>query len=815
MGGNDGDGDIFTELLATCSTSAEAPHEKPKQSHQVSNSMTVIDVASAVLFEPGLRTFLPIGDRVISCRASNEAYVLSMFHQIAPAGGLDTVTYSALPAHKITVSLSSLIMSLQESRKSYLRNDTPRVLCVQPRNSVSFLPSCTAIERSLFNKLFNSDASLLDSPVIIFGGQDGQVHFWPINSFAFNNVASENLGAKQSVSPQLLYHLEQGVSAIYVANLPFQEVSSDTRHSPITREPGSKDKNKNEPCSGYCNAVVFVGEYNKVVIASERQSFADKGRNCLVDFSEHAILGPVICSCLNSNGDMLIHSTGKEIFFTKLSLNGDNSVTASLSTSSPVVLTAVSFQLPNVNAVCCVNKKKKAGEASSQDKVYAFTINGKLVCFNLPDFQDGGSCIDSDFTAQMAGEKVKRYLSEIETQSTELCKVSAALQSEGDVLKELNRVIHIACELSEHTVTSESLRANPDQDAVPLFCTFTPMFANLGGSGNRSVTLHCKVVNQGSLPLSSHWSLMIRVHSKEPWLNETNGEGSTLGQSMPLTSLRPGSSFEVDIPLGKSLSSSFHVLVEADLYCDLNAIFADLRVGPDSGLNKPQEDVVIPVSRQVLDILHFVMPNQIEFQVHGPSVAPGTKEQLLLSLSKLNSKNEVTGCAVDLSDDRGTNVNQESTYHGSYSATFYLSQDAVCFMMNAIQKMSLEQKLPQVATPQATVLHFILRDSSISNHLIHAECQCMDLLTVNGSCASIRVKPLSESTVEVLLQCPLVHLLCRLHEAVLTRLKVRSHILSFLFTCMILCQYCVFCATELGGKSHLSVSDGKVVSTSR
>ena len=772
---NDSEENIFTELLAGASTNVGTSHQKPKQSRHASNCMTTIDLGSAVLFEQGLRTFLLVGDKIVCCRVSEEGYVLSMFCQIAPTSDLDTLTYSTLPTLKMTVSLSSVVMSLQESTKSCFWNYRPHFLCLQPGNRASYLPSCTAIKRSLFNKLFSCDASLLDSPVIIFGGQDGQLQFWPVNSFAFGNLGSAKLGAKQTLLPQFLYHLEQGVSAMYAADLPCQEGSSGRGCASVIRGPENCGRNRNEPNSGHCNAVVFVGQCDKVVIASESKSSSDKGETYPVDFTDHAILGPVVCSCLNSTGDTLIHSTGKEVFFTKLSICGGN-----YASSSPSMLKTTSLQIPNVSAVCCVSKKRKTDGANSRDIVYAVAINGKLLQFPLLELQDGDSTIDCGISPRMAGEKVKNYLSEIEALSIELAKVHATIETEDKILKELNSIIHIACQMSEGAAVSEPSRPEQDQDSLPLTCTFTPTFANLDNSGNSSVTLHCKLVNQGSLPLSSYWSLVIRIQGKEPWLNQITGESSTMGKSVPLKSLTPGSILEMDIPLRNSLFSSFHIVVEADLFCDLNSVLADLRADLGAGnlCRKHIEDVIIPVSRQVLDILHFVTIYQTGSQAPVPSIVPGSKEELSLALCKLDSERQHAAHERGLYEDREANVNQEKTFHASYSATFHVSQDAVSFMKTAIQE-NLAQNTAMVTTGQAVVLCSILRDSSISNHPIDAECSYIDLLTVNGSRASIQVKLASRGTIEVVLLCSSVHLLCHLHEAVLARLKVSSNEFSF------------------------------------
>ena len=768
---NDGDDDdIFTELLAGASASVAALKQKPKQPYHASNCMTTIDVRSAVLFEPGLRIFIPAGDKVVCCRAIEQGYVLSMFYQISPNSGLDTLAYEALPRLTTVVEVSAV--SLQGSRQSCYKNYGPQLMCVQPGGSVSSLPSCAAVERSLFKKLFNSDASLLDSPVIIFGGQDGQIYFWTVNSFALTSMSSQEDGAKQAFMPQLLYHLEQGVSAIYTANLDFQETSKSADHASAASDSGSSEKQRKKQSRDYSNAVVFVGERDKVLIASEKKASSDKGRTGPVNFTEHTILGPVICSSLNSPGDTLIHSTGKEIFITKLDIYGENIATTT--TVLPTVLTTIDMQLPNVCALCCINKKSKTDRAVRQDEVYALTFNGKLLLFPLPESRDGNSFIDANISPQKAGEKVKSYLSEIEAQSAELAKVNATIEMEDKILKELNTAIHFSCQMSEGTEASGPLETDPNKFTVPLACTFIPTLASYDSSGNISTTLHCKIVNQGKLPLSSYWSLMVRIQGKEPWLHQITGESCTLGQSVPLMDFNPGSFLEVDIPLSKSLSSSFHIVAEADLYCNLKLLLADLSVN----LKKPVEDVVIPIKRQVLDILYFVKPNQIGSQGgSGPNVVPDSKEELLQILAKLDLETQRLMHMHDLSGDNEA-VNTEETFHGSYSATFHISQDAVSFMNLAIQS-NLAQQTAQVTTQQTTVLRFILKDSSVSDLQIVTGFSSVDLLTVNGSRVSIHVRPVSSGTasahsppLEVLLHCSSVRLLCCLHEAVLTRLKV-------------------------------------------
>lgn len=761
--------DIFGELLAgTSATVAETPN---KQSLKALKNMTLIDAGSAVLFEEGLKTFVPVGDKIVCLRASDQGYILSFFGAVAPNSDVLMPVYEAFPELKTKVEVPSHMSSWEESQTSRHWIYTPQLCCVQPSSSASCSSLCSVIERPLFHKLFKWEAALLDSPVVIFGGEDGQILFWPVNSFALTSRNPENLGGKQSFAPQLLYHLEQRVSAIYTANIHCQRDSS-----------GASSAKHNKESTGHCcNALVFVGDCDKIVIACEKKP--QKGNKVGgINFSGHTILGPVLCSCLSNRGDTLVHSTGKEIFVTRLSLNDSVDATSStplLSSSMLTLFTTLSMQIPNIYTVCCVDKRNKTTGTVIQ--AYALNMNGRLLQFVLPDLQDGESHIYSNVSPQIAGEKVKSYLIEIETQSAELAKVNATIEIEDRILRELNMVIHTVCQLDKDAAVS-GIETTPQQSVCPISCAFTPSVLSYDSSESSSVSLHCKVVNQGSLMFSPSWSLLVQVQGQEPWCRQVTADSHTIGRSMPLKIFNPGSFVEMDIPLSKSFSSSFHIVADVHLYCNLNSILASLRTDPNSRnfFKKPVEDVLIPISRRVFDVLHFVRPHQMGSHVSVNNPLPGTKEELLQTLDKLNSEIQFSINKAGISGQGGAESAEKSSQFGSYSASFLVSQDAVSFMKNAVQNISAQNataETVQPLTPQATVLHFILEDSSITRQQIDSKYSSIDLLTANGSQASIQVKPATGISadglsLEVSLYCPCMPLLCRLHEAVLARFQV-------------------------------------------
>ena len=181
-----------------------------------------------------------------------------------------------------------------------------------------------------------------------------------------------------------------------------------------------------------------------------------------------------------------------------------------------------------------------------------------------------------------------------------------------------------------------------------------------------------------------------------------------------------------------------------------------------------------------MDVLHFVRPNPIGSRLSVPNVMPDSKEELKQTLDRLNSENQRHCIHVyDLPRD-GEITNTEEISHGSfvYSATFKISQDAVDFMKRTIQSEVVAEST-QITTSQTTVLRFIFQDSSLPEQQINTGYSCIDVLSVNGSRVTVQVKPLSggissadNPPLELAIHCSSVHLLCRMHEAVLTRLKV-------------------------------------------
>lgn len=755
-----GDCDIFGELLA--GVNIDVTETVNKQSVRANKCITFVDVESAVLYEPKLRTFITIEENIVCCRALEQGYLLSVFCPTSQQNDLGKMVYAPLPVFKGIITVESE----SQNTCSCLWNYVPQLCCVQANGNVSCLSSCLTIKRSLFSKLFHSDASLLDTPVIIFGCEDGQVLFWPVNSFALTNANSEANVSEHQFSPQLIYHMEQRVVAIYAARLHYPEDSSTCPSTANETEVRNcKHKQESDDC---CNALVFVGGCDKIIIVSDEEHLSEKSEEVKkINFTWHTIVGPVLCSCLSSSHDTLVHSTGNEIFVTKLSLNCEMNAARSAAMLSSSKLTV---QVPNVSVLCCVNKKRKGNGTKRQ--VYALTVTGKLVLLLLSELQDGEQLIGSNVSPQMAGEKVKSYLKEIETQTAELVRINESRESANSTLKELNKIIHIVSQVTKKA----------GDTMFPLLCCFTPGVVCQSSCGHTSLSLHCKVINQGNLVLSPSWSLMVRTQGKEPWQSCTYPAACFMGQSMPLRTTHPGEVTEMNIPLNKSFPSSGHIIVEGYLYCDLNSLLADLRNGTDPThfFQIPTKNIVIPVGKKVFDILHLMQMTQSGPQAQTNCTILDSNEEVFQTIERLNSTiSNVVSRGIFGQDTE--EIAEEPTEIRNYSAAFIVSQDAINFMTTTIKNdLALRQTLQtESLLPQATFFHFIFMDSSIAHQQIDVECSHINLLSVNGGHASIHIKPVSGtekstngSPFEVELHCTHVHLLCHLHGAILTRLKV-------------------------------------------
>ena len=770
-------GDIFAGLLG-CSTSGNASNKSIHKSHQDSQCITVVD--SAVLYQPGLITFLSTDDKILCFTATDCSCVLSEFCRTSSDDGdPDQISYSALPAFKTTLEMSLLITPTNGSECCYNYSPCKLQLCfVQPSN-VCNVPcfSSVTICRSFFNKLFGSEASLLDSPVILFGGEDGQICFFPINGFTSSGTSSccQALrdGGASPLPLRLLYHLEQEVSAILVAKVNCQDHQSPNRYPYPANDNERSDPLSDKSNSYDSNAVVLVGKLNKIVIVSESTFKSCKGSSNAVEFAEHTILGPVMCCCLNSNGDTLLHSTGKEIFITKLSIFHDGEDNK----SAPVTLNSISLPIPNICAVCCEpGKKSRATEVKKQDKIIALTIGGKLISFCLPGVENGISCGASNISSQVAGQKVKDFLCEIESQSESLAKVNTTIEIEDKILKELNIIINIACELigNMRELSGTKFKKERTQDISSVSCIFTPNVICHDSIRNCTVNLHCRVANQGHLPLSSCWSLMVQIEGKQAWLQKDGGEPYTIGRSVPIQSLDGGSAFTLDIPLSKCLSSSFYIVAEAHLYCNLNHLLSHLKGKTVLGffLHEEVQNIVIPIQRQVFDVLDFMQPYVVGPHVSVQGQAYGSLHELVKTLGNMQSELHLTS---------NTRRNTEQSVSGMHSAVFQISGDTVSVMKDYIES-SIGFDFTS-ATTELTVLYFIVIKSGVSLQLINKDSLSVNLITINGDHVAIHVRSVTPHTnaqntselfgAEVTLQCASISLLCRLHEAVLSRLKVK------------------------------------------
>lgn len=188
---------------------------------------------------------------------------------------------------------------------------------------------------------------------------------------------------------------------------------------------------------------------------------------------------------------------------------------------------------------------------------------------------------------------------------------------------------------------------------------------------------------------------------------------------------------------------------------------------------------MIPVRQKVFDTLHWVQPTQLGPQVQTDCTIPNSKEEVLQTIDRLNSTINNVVCKSIFGQDT-KEIAEEPTEVRNYSTAFIVSEDAIKFMTTTIKNDLTLKKTFQTESlsPQATFFHFIFMGSSIAHHQIDVGYSCINLLSVDGGHASIKITPISGMTrstngspMEVTLHCSCVPLLCRLHESMLTRLK--------------------------------------------
>lgn len=803
--------DIFTGLLTDSgSKSADA---KPDHVTCPSEKSTVdLGSESPVIFEPNVEATLSIGESLVTCGRTESGHSISLYFKTSSCSGKPI--YPALPTFRLTIPDSKPSNSIFLEQRDEEAIDTKysqscSLLCVQPFGGISS-HDCLHLEDRVFGQLFGRDALLLASPVVLLGCSTGWIYFFPLAFSPSVNSHSEPTSSSSAhtsgndrkhitFTPQILYDLQQDLSGIHLANLPLPSERKDNTES---RNAGHKSMCSSKGTSAEsCNAVIFVGSRDKVVVAVENRS--QEATESGVSFTEYSVPGPIICSCMTSKGDVLVHSTGREIFVTKLYPESPSASSGHLPQGVSAVLNPKCIMIPFVCAIhCSLKPQRHRSEAGTdgRDQVLALTFKGRLLAFPLlsPEEEPGELPMSPLFNLapNVAAKKVKDALVNIEEVCTQLSKVNLIIKAENEILKELNIAISIVCDIIGNApdgfgFLKSELQPESSRTLSPIVCTFSPVVKSFDSVSDRSIILQCRVTNQGNWLLSGHWSLLVQLHGCKQWLGSGKNQCIAVNHSVSLGMFQPGSSTELNIPLDENLDVMSSVSVEAFLLCDLHSLLAGAQPDLFRSTSSLQNvsDIVVPIARKVFDALHFLRPHSVHGG-RGCATMSAALNELVDTLKILNSVPRRLNLQDEGSAASKAPFSISSAPGQSQSSSLQLSQDCLDHMVGIVQdslKDSLKSHGISELPTEAAVFLFLLADSNLTPQQVGRNCSLVTLATVNCEPITMHVRDVGGSPVfprtnessatmsgvELIIKAPSGQLLSCVHEAVIKRLEVK------------------------------------------
>lgn len=738
-----------------------------------------IPLSNVVLCKPGVVNVVCISSSVIITGGINEiGYCVAVYS----VHGL--VNFVQNPVEQQRITISSLCQSTIPMSVTEPSFNTPILTCIWPSGSLSNHQLSYTLDRTVFELLFGSEASLFDLCVVLIGTCEGHVYFFPLASdMTSQDVLTPKDKLKQSsllqnmaerktrsftLAPSLLYCLEQPVSAISLARIPFIEVKDKKAHA----------ENAKVTCG---NCVLFVGKRNKLVVSYQNRS-SRSNRNAV--FAECQIPGPVWSSTVEETSNVFMHSTGQEIFISKLEIQCTE--LSSQATPEQVVITTIHcIKLP---FACVMVNVTPATLEQCKDNLIVLTLKGKLQKLDISNIHDSSSrFLLMKISPTTAGNKIKCLLSEIERISKKLSQLNLSIKAEDTILKDLNIVTSLICRIMDkHTQKMYGMPKKGSDCVIDILCSVIPTVREAGNVTSPLVNLQCKVVNQWTATFGKGWSLLVQVNLTEQGTVNPTGCQKTTSKAVPLNMFASGQHVVLEFPLHSVvLFNSVKVLFF--LHFDLNAVLSNL----DGNTCISAESVVIPLDVKMLDVIDFLRPvtrNKSCFETPEHLMvdrrAISLQQKISTALKSVNSR--LTSRADGLESATNNTNKQITCAQTSYQSILFLSQSCIHYISQQVQTNKHLCGTKEPITLEESVLIFLTNGNKA---FMLADCQqgFVKTETPTGKQIELRVQPRSKSTsdvpqiemgekrckFELVLQAPTVQLICSLHEAVLTRLKVR------------------------------------------
>ncbi|EDO36043.1 predicted protein [Nematostella vectensis] len=530
---------IFSDLLAS------SPPVKNNGGISTSIPVTMISQSQAVIYEPHALRAIQIEDKLVICGGHGTEYFYSVY--TALENGHDSQCYQTQPLRRQTFYDSTCVNNLMGNDKLL----SLAVLGMKTGDTRKADP-CYVLEKGLFTQLFGRDAILTNANVLLVGLPSGQVMY-------------QNIHCTIAKAPALLFHLEQAVVSIHCACLPtslqgLRDGNKESYHHGNKESTSDHRSTSDKLQPEEFNAIVMVGSCGKLVIC-HRVGPGGSGN----DFQEYNLPGPVVCTWLYAN--ILVHSTGQDMFVTKLGLTQPEGPHKFVESLCPVHL-----PIPWISTLCCVPS------IHGSLWCYCLTNKGKLLEFNPPDLE---STHNIRVSPVVVGERLKKVLTAIEKTVIDVNRKKEEITKSESILKELNTAATLACELH-----------NPGRRS-PITWSVTLALNSANCGRLPQVFLHCKITNNSCLTLTSNWSLLVTIKESALWPNV--GQNTT--HSTPLGDFKARSSRELQLPFDSGIAPVSMVTIEASMHFNVKQVLLESSISRTVGGNDRSVLILLGVNR--------------------------------------------------------------------------------------------------------------------------------------------------------------------------------------------------------------------------
>ncbi|XP_059804517.1 Fanconi anemia core complex-associated protein 100 isoform X1 [Hypanus sabinus] len=635
----------------------------------------------------------------------------------------------------------------EKSEPSY----PPVFLCVYPHveKEQKDGEDYTCLDASVFALLFNVDASLLLSPIVLCGLPDGQVYVLPMRY-----TRSEAKGHPPRMT--VLLHLEQPVVFIGLLTLK-REVSDDQDPQPSRSKPQIP------------NSIVVIGKEGKVVIIKSSLRM-ETWSPC---FTEYHLQGPIISAC--SHASTLYYSTRSDFYGVEI-LRSENfsgrlpdGESGQAGGALPSILLPVSLNICGVVAV-----SRPSLTAEGDVNLVALTEKGKVMACTLP--HPLSAAPTPKLQPACTGQRIKDLLSGISNVSDRISSLKGIMQQKDKALKGLNQDFNICCALlSDQDKVKESSKQS-------FSCSITTKWNHVLLQDSLVISVVLKNLSDWSL--QHRWFLCVQLVAQNLVLAKVS-DSTAFSYAFLISELPPREKMEVAIPLNSEDDGLLllPVTVHCFLYYNLNTLnmttASRLPVSPRPSLPfAPSESdgVCLPLNTRVIDLLDCL-------HIHGGG-ATGTIPHLnhrrtTLDTLEMFLRSAMCSEGKDIRGDRTVNspfggLCNDRVGAGPFTASFKVSSELMEVPLKDISTGNMPEN-------GSNVLQWLLCTNPELEALRMQPVPAVHCTAPDGSRVRILTKQVEVSgfsvdgpitVTEIVLECSSLTVFCFLHQALARRVQM-------------------------------------------